>query len=316
MTNQLPLVYSSHYDITLLGLEKLHPFDSAKYGKVYRFLRKEAGLKKTDFHRPEAVSREELLEVHTAAYLDSLKQSAKIAQIAELGLLSKVPAFLLDWRLLRPMRFATGGTLLAADLAMEHGWAINLGGGYHHAKADSSSGFCFYADINLAALRLTQKHKCKKVMVIDLDAHQGNGFEAIFAGDPRFVTLDVYNGDIYPHDSAARKFINYDFPIPSHTGDDFYNDVIRWEIPAALEKEQPDCIIYNAGTDIFEKDPLGALSITGPAIMKRDLFVFRQAWERKIPILMLLSGGYHALSWQIIGHSIKNVMQKLEFGGK
>lgn len=308
---KIPIVYSKAYNIAFFGLEKLHPFDSKKYGKVHRYLI-EKGLATADqFHEPEPITREDLLEVHTEQYLKSLKKSKVVARIAEQGWARSIPNFLLQWKFLKPMKYGTGGTLLASELALKHGWAINLSGGYHHAKGDRSSGFCFYADIPLAGYRLLKNHPhLKKIFVLDLDAHQGNGFESIFKDDPRFVTMDVYNGDIYPLDGPARKFIKYNFPIESYTGTNRYCNLVATELPKALDAEQPDYIIYNAGTDIYEKDPLGSLHVADKGVLLRDKIVFEEAIKRKIPILMLLSGGYTMESAGLIGSSIKYLNKK------
>jgi histone deacetylase 11 len=246
--------------------------------------------------------------VHTLDYLDSLRQSSVVARIAELPILRRIPNFILQSRFLNPMRWATAGTILAAGLAMQHGWAINLAGGYHHAKSDRSSGFCFFADINLAAQHLFASYsQVRKIMVIDLDAHQGNGFEDIFRNDPQVETFDLYNGEIYPYDLAAARYIRWKFPVKSGTADEEYLNILHGNLGDAITACAPDFIIYNAGTDPYEKDPLGCLGVTSAGLIQRDAYVFKQARSRRIPILMVLSGGYHTDSARIISGSIHNL---------
>jgi histone deacetylase 11 len=305
----LPIVFSKRYDITLLGLQKLHPFDSEKYGKVYRYLVSKLG--RNDFYTPESVSQNDLLTVHTKQYLASLRQSQNVAIIAEMGLLALAPNFILQSRLLTPMRYATGGTILGAQLARQHGWAINLSGGYHHAKAGSGGGFCYFADIPIAAHRLWQQQPDLAIMVIDLDAHQGNGYEAIFKDDPRVRILDVYNHDIYPRDIEARQYIDFDYPVRSYIKDTEYLNLIETEIGQALDQAKPSLVIYNAGSDIFEEDPLGQMGVSKAGVIKRDEIVFGLTLERNIPILMLLSGGYTRKSTALIGESIENLLKKV-----
>lgn len=309
---KLPIIFHPKYDIGLFGLENAHPFDSKKYGKVFRFLQEKGILHDHNHHQPtEKASDDVLLRVHTKEYLDSLRQSSTVARIAELGILRRVPNFLLQWKFLNPMRWATAGTLLGVDLALQHGWAINLSGGYHHAKADRSSGFCFFADINLAADRFWTQHKPQgKVMVIDLDAHQGNGFEDIFKREPRVDVFDIYNGDIYPMDLPAAQYIRWKFPLASGTGELTYISTLQKNLPSAIEASKPDLIIYNAGSDPYEKDLLGGLRVSAAGIVLRDQFVFEQARTRKIPILMLLSGGYHRDSASIIASSIVQLVDR------
>jgi histone deacetylase 11 len=305
-----PIVFSPRYDITLFGIEKAHPFDSAKYGKVFKRLVADGLLDGQNHYLPPYAEEADLRKVHTADYLASLYKSAKIAGIAEVYHLRYLPNFILQWRFMTPMRYATGGTVLGAGLALEHGWAINLAGGYHHAKAAFGSGFCFFADINLAAQVVWERHPELKVMVIDLDAHQGNGFASTFGDEPRVALLDVYNGDIYPHDQPARKFVRYDRPIASSTKTAPYLQLIQDLIPSAVAAEKPGLIIYNAGTDIYEKDPLGALSISAAGITARDELVFRTARNAGIPILMVLSGGYTQESHRLIADSILNLSKQ------
>lgn len=309
---KVPIIFHPKYDIGLFGLENRHPFDSKKYGKVFRFLVEKQIIVGDDYYQPEAKADDEtLLNVHSPAYLKALRSSSKVAGIAEMQILRWVPNFLLQWKFLNPMRWATAGTILAADLAMEFGWSINLSGGYHHAKRERCSGFCFFADINLAAEHAFSKYpKVKKIMVIDLDAHQGNGFEDLFGDDPRVDTFDMYNGDIYPRDTAAAKFIRWKFALPNHVGELDYLSILQKNLPQAIAESDADLIIYNAGSDPYEKDALGGMHVSAAGIVLRDEVVFREARKLKIPIMMVLSGGYHLDSASIIGSSINNLWKK------
>ena len=127
---KIPIIYSKHYDITVLGLQKLHPFDSEKYGKIYKYLVKKVGIAKNRFYIPEIASEKDLLSVHSKEYLSSLKKNENVVRIAELGILSVVPNPILQNSFLKPMKYAVGGTILGCELALEYGWAINLSGGY------------------------------------------------------------------------------------------------------------------------------------------------------------------------------------------
>jgi histone deacetylase 11 len=308
---RLPLVYSGQYDITFYGLEKLHPFDTSKYSKVYKYLVEKAGIDKNSFFEPPIVTDEQLKDVHTQAYLDSLKKSSTLAKIAEFTTLSFIPNTILQRRMLDPMRYATGGTILGAKLALQYGWAINLSGGYHHAKAGSGGGFCVYADIPIAVHELWKKDSSLRVLVVDLDAHQGNGNEMIFKDDKRVSVLDFYNRDIYPNDTEAKLYIRFDYPLRTNIEDDEYISMLKTALPAAIRTAAPGLIIYNAGTDLFEGDLLGEMRISEKGIMDRDEIVFRNALNNKIPILMVLSGGYTKKSSIIIGKSIENIIRNV-----
>jgi len=323
LQQKLPIVYSPDYNISFYGLEYLHPFDSKKYGKVFQFLLDHAGMKKEQFVVPTMITDQELLRVHTEEYLKTLEKSAVVAGIAQLGALAWLPNSQVQKHLLNPMRLATEGTIQAAELALKYGWAINLSGGYHHAKANSGGGFCFFADIPLAIYKVLDKKKAElspdafkqyKVLIVDLDAHQGNGNEDI-CGKGEYKEnidiFDIFNEQNYPHDEAAKAFITYKNPVKSGIKDAEYLGILETELPKALEKTKPKLIIYNAGTDIFENDPIGGMKISAAGIIKRDEIVFTLAHKHKIPIVMVLSGGYTKQSADIIGKSIHNFLSKV-----
>lgn len=147
--SKVPVIYSSSYDIAFLGMEKLHPFDSSKWGRICRFLIAEGLLGKKHLVEPLEANREDLLVVHSESYLDSLKTSLNVATIIEVPPVAILPNCLVDKHVLHPFRKQVGGTILAAKLAKERGWAINVGGGFHHCSARKGGGFCTYADISL-----------------------------------------------------------------------------------------------------------------------------------------------------------------------
>jgi histone deacetylase 11 len=310
-TEELPLIYSDKYNIRLFGIQKLHPFDTEKYDKIYQYLLKHPRINKRSFIKPGIISDKQLLKIHSKKYLKSLSKSINIAEIAESPFLSLFPHAILQKKLITPMKYGVGGTILGTEIARKKGWAINLSGGYHHAKEDSGEGFCFFSDIALAINHLWETDNNLKILVIDLDAHQGNGIVSIFATNNKVFLFDVYNTDIYPNDSMAKKNIDFDFPIHSFTRDHTYLKIIRLELPKVINQVKPDFIIYNAGTDILAGDSLGALNISENGIIQRDQFVFQNALILNIPILMLLSGGYSKQSGLVIGKSIMNILNKL-----
>lgn len=308
---KLPIVFSPRYDIRVLGIEKLHPFDSEKYGKVHRYLVEKIGIDEGSDYAPDPVSYEELLTVHTSNYLNSLNKSTNIAVIAEVMMAALLPNRILQKYLLEPIRYGTGGTILGCRLAIERGWAINLSGGYHHAKADSGGGFCFFADVPIAVRIMWETHPDRKVLIVDLDAHQGNGNASIFRDDPRVTIFDIFNGHIYPGDYEAARHVEHNHPVKMFVGDGEYLGLLERELPPAIDASSLGLVIYNAGTDVLAGDPLGGMSITAEGIIKRDEFVFRSAIDRKIPILMLLSGGYSRKSAGVIGRSIENILKNI-----
>jgi histone deacetylase 11 len=146
------VVYNRRYNIGFYGLERLHPFDTHKYGRAWKRLERHFGPKLGHLHikTDRAANRDELLLVHTADYLTQLTDSQYVAGALEVPQLRYLPAWLIDWHVLNPMRWATRGTILAAHASLEHGFVVNLGGGYHHAKPDRGEGFSTYSDIGIA----------------------------------------------------------------------------------------------------------------------------------------------------------------------
>ncbi|TNN79723.1 Histone deacetylase 11 [Liparis tanakae] len=171
---RLPIVYHPDYNITFMGLEKLHPFDAGKWGKVIHFLKEEQFVTDGNIVEAREATEEDLLVVHTKRYLNRLKWSLAVATITEIPPLMCLPNFLVQRKVLRPLRTQTGGTIMAAKLAVDRGWAVNVGGGFHHCSSDKGGGFCAYADITLAIKFLFERVEgISRATIIDLDAHQG-----------------------------------------------------------------------------------------------------------------------------------------------
>ncbi|XP_047203902.1 histone deacetylase 11 isoform X4 [Girardinichthys multiradiatus] len=284
----LPIVYHPDYNITFMGLEKLHPFDSGKWGKVIHLLKEEQFITDGNIVEAREATEEDLLVVHTKSYINRLKR-----------------------KVLRPLRTQTGGTIMAGKLAVERGWAINVGGGFHHCSSDKGGGFCAYADITLAIRFLFERVEgISRATIIDLDAHQGNGHERDFLDDTRVFIMDMYNHNIYPGDLYAKRAIKRKVELDWGTEDFEYLQKVELHAGGALNEVHPDIIVYNAGTDILDGDPLGGLSISPQGIVKRDEIVFRAAKQRGIPILMVTSGGYQKKTARIIADSILNLHQQ------
>jgi len=147
-------------------------------------------------------------------------------------------------------------------MAFLHGWAINLAGGYHHACSTHGGGFCIYPDITFIVHSARMHHGIRRVMIIDLDAHQGNGHERDFIGDKEVHIVDAYNPNIYPGDEYAEKGISTVIPVFKHDDDNSYLDKLREHIPEAYETFKPELVIYNAGKDWMAGDQIGRLNIS------------------------------------------------------
>jgi histone deacetylase 11 len=264
------VVYHPGYNVTFFGFERLHPFDGRKYGRAYRLLRRQFGrraLARMTLRPRRPISRGELLAVHPAEYLDKLRNPAFVAGVLELPPLAKAPGWLADWRVLRPMRLATAGTVLAAQYAMgdtdrddhdskgdddgscgandRRGTVVmNLGGGYHHASPPEGHGFSAYADVGLAVDRLRRPGPAgeparlgpdDRVVYVDLDAHQGNGVCRTFFDDRRVLIFDAYNRHIFPLDVKAQRRVDHDLPLSDGCPEAEYLRAVTTDLPRFLD---------------------------------------------------------------------------------
>jgi histone deacetylase 11 len=300
----------------------LHPFDSRKYGRAWELLRKEFGPVLAKYHQPvdRPVSDEELLMVHTPEYLESLHSSRALAAALEMPPLAALPASIIRWRVLTPMRRAVRGSVLAAREALETGLAVNLSGGYHHAKPGQGEGFCLFSDAALIVRQLRTEKQLevgRPVLYIDLDAHQGNGVCHQFRDDLSIRIFDMYNREIYPRgDLLARQRIDCDVPMDFNTTGAHYLRLLRSRLPAFLHEstisERPQLAIYNAGTDPYAYDQLGGLCLSASDVLERDLFVIDQLRGRSIPVVMLLSGGYSKESFRLVAATVRKLLLRCE----
>lgn len=312
------LVYNRRYNIGFFGLERLHPFDARKYGRAWKELKAEYGarLRQITVSPRRAVRRDELLLVHTSIYLDALRDAKYFAAALEMPLLSRIPWRLTDWRVLRPMRWATMGTVVAAREALWSGFAANLAGGYHHAKPEGMEGFCVYADVALAVAALRREQSLgddARVVHVDLDARQGNGICHCFQHDRRFFMFDMYNCPIYPaYDRKARERIDCNLPLPNGCTGAEYLRTLKSHLPPFLDsvsRSSPiSLLIYNAGADVYKDDALGGLALSFGDVLERDAFVIEECRRRKLPVLMLLSGGYSRGGHRLIAASLKKLL--------
>ncbi|MDP6637558.1 MAG: histone deacetylase [Phycisphaerae bacterium] len=305
--DRVAIVYSKHYQMSLGGLEKLHSFDIRKYARIYLKLNTEGLLRPEDVFVPEAVSKNEILLVHTPEFLESLKDSPTVARYLEAPFAATVPNALVDAAILNAFRYSTGGTVLAGRLALKHGIAINIGGGYHHAKPIAGEGFCIYADMPIA-IRVLQKEKLiGRAMVIDLDVHQGNGTAVCFATDDSVFTFSMHQGNIYPIPKAVSDL---DIELKTGTNDEEFLSILDKNLGSAIDRADPDIVFLQAGCDTLKGDPLANLNMSLEGIVKRDAMVIDECVKRRIPIVMVLGGGYSKRAWKVQYASIARTLKK------
>jgi histone deacetylase 11 len=285
----IAVVWSPGYRVSFFGIERFHPFDVGKNDTIAKALFEEGLLGQDDVWIPEEATVEQLAQVHAPAYLESLKDPAVLSEALEIS----VPGFLgsgpIDKRVLAPMRRQAGGTVLAAKLALEHGVAVNVGGGFHHAKPDHGGGFCVYNDVALAIHELRKGGFAGKILIVDTDVHQGDGNNAFFTADPDVITFDISQEEIYPQ---PRTPSDVDVDLPEGTRDNELLEPVGYRIDRFLREDRPALVIHVAGADVLADDPLGGFSVTSDGLVRRDVLVQRLAHAEKIPLVHVLAGGY------------------------
>ncbi|MFH0886558.1 MAG: histone deacetylase [bacterium] len=273
------IIYSSKYEIDI----GQHVFKTEKYRMIHDKLIKEHVLKESDFALPPMPSDDDLKLAHTADYVQRFKSgcltSKEVHQI-------ELP-YTID--LLEVAYLWVGGTIAACHEALKHGVGIHLGGGFHHAYADHGEGFCAFNDIAVAIRKLQKTGMIKRAMVIDCDLHQGNGTAKIFEGDDSVYTFSIHQELNYP---TPKEKSSMDIGLPDETGDEEYMGYLQDAIPGILNRYKPDIIIYVAGADTYELDKLGGLALSIKGMQERDKFIFEEACTHKIPVAVVLAGGY------------------------
>ncbi|MPY66113.1 histone deacetylase [Deinococcus sp. SDU3-2] len=185
---------------------------------------------------------------------------------------------------------SSGATLAATHDALVHGLGINLGGGTHHASRDRAEGFSFLNDVAISARWLLDGGHARRVLVLDLDVHQGNGTAALFADEPRVLTVSVHGANNYPFRKATSDL---DVPLPDDTGDAAYLAALDERVAPAVAAFRPDFAFYLAGADVLEGDQLGKLALTLEGVRERDDRVFRWAARTRMPLVTVMAGGYN-----------------------
>ena len=283
--------YRDEYVSAAVEAGMRHTFDVEKPRRIHDAL-VHAGLIRSDqLIAPPLASDDELLLVHSAAYLAEIRRPETLARLLFLD-----PNYPWDQRLLQPFLFATGGTIAAARLAVrQRAIGVNLGGGFHHAQADKAEGFCAVADVAIAVRLLQRDAHVQRVLIVDLDYHHGNGNAEIFSADESVFTFSVHAGNW----CWIRKDHNRDIELPTHCSDATYLAALRAELPPLVRTFQPDFAVYVAGSDPFIGDTLGDFDLSEAGMLERDCFVTEQLWGHQVPMVVVTAGGYGDASWRI-----------------
>ncbi len=261
---------------------KNHVFPVEKYRLIYEKLLM-MGAGKEDFLLPHSVSIEDVLLVHTSKYIKKLR-AGKLSHSEVMSMELPYSADFFEFALMY-----AGGTIVAAEQALKEGLAVHIGGGFHHAFADHGEGFCVLNDVAIAIEKLKKERKANKVMVVDVDVHQGNGTAAILSKKDYVFTFSIHQMDIYP---AEKPRSSLDVGLWTGDGDEKYLSALNKHFPRLYEEFHPDLVVYLAGADPFEKDKLGSLKLTKEGLMERGKLIIGEARSRKIPLVVLLAGGY------------------------
>ena len=289
-------------------MEKLHPFDIAKYDKIYKGLKKDGYVTKQSVIDPVEVTREQMLLIHTEAYIESLKKTKNVASYLEAPQLKIIPDSLLDNMIVSRFRKASGGTLEAARQALKSKskMSINLGGGFHHAKPELGEGFCIIADVPIA-IRVLQKEKLiKRALIIDTDIHQGNGTIVSLKDDPTTYTFSMHEGRIYP---MPKEVGDEDVELDGGVTDEEYLKILANKLDQLFMKSKPDIVFHVAGCDALEGDPLASGRMTHEGIQKRDAMIVKACQKHGVPYVMTLSGGYSKDAWNAQYKSISAIIK-------
>ena len=278
--NDLPVVSNPFYSFEF---PTKHRFPMQKFRYLVEVLEFKGIVTKGNLLRP-GKARIDLLELaHCTNYIDRfIKGELSASEVRRLGL---------PWSeaLVKRTLISPNGTLLTANLALQHGIACHLAGGTHHAHRDFASGYCIMNDLAIASLALLKQDKVKRVLIFDCDVHQGDGTATILANVPEITTCSVHCEKNFPQRKAHSDL---DINIAAGVGDDDYLSLVSHALDKALKLSQPDLVIYDAGVDIYVDDPLGLLEVSVDGIRQRDATVLERLTEQGIPVATVIGGGY------------------------
>ncbi|MEC7816558.1 MAG: histone deacetylase [Pseudomonadota bacterium] len=276
----VPIVHHPHYSFPF---PPKHRFPMEKFGLLAEYMRETGLLTANNSFRPAPCRQAWLTSTHCRDYLARFaqgKQSPKEQRQMNL-----------PWStgLVRRTFLAPSGTVLTAQLALEHGIACHLAGGTHHAHYDYASGFCILNDLAIAANVLLSQEGIQRVLIFDCDVHQGDGTAALLADTTGAFTCSIHCERNFPFE---KQVSDLDVALPDGMADDDYLAVVMDTLDHALALSQPDIVLYDAGVDVYQGDPLGKLNVTEAGIRERDFQVLSELEHRGLPVATVIGGGY------------------------
>ena len=284
-----------------------HRFPMLKYELIPEQLLYEGTVTAANFFHPDALPESVALRTHTKEYWDKLTQvRLSASEIRAIG-------FPINEKFVERGRHISNGTVQCALFAREHGCALNVAGGTHHAFADRGEGFCCFNDQAVAANFLLDNGLAKKILIVDLDVHQGNGTASIFRDEPRVFTFSMHGERNYP---LRKEQSDLDIGLPDGMDDAPYLHILRETLPRLADEAQPDFIFYQAGVDILASDKLGRLHISRAGCRERDHIVLSFCKKNKIPVAVSMGGGYSPRIADIVeAHANTFRVEQELFGG-
>ena len=299
----MKVIYSPNYNINAGVFGRFHPFDGMKYAKVVEEIRSLPGLL---VQAPEgAVDKRQVEEFVGEILMRLLSSKRYILRALELPYIPLLPFSLIERRVLDPMRWAVSGTIMAAREALGGANVWNLSGGYHHASRHAAEGFCVFNDIGIAVQHLIGERllsPADRILIVDVDAHHGNGNAYVFMEDHRVEILDIYNNSIHPQNAFTKARVDINIPLTSRTGGDEYLSRLRSGLDEIREGYALAFVV--AGTDVLSSDPLGGLDLSLQDCAHRDEMVLAKLAEIGTPAVFLGGGGYGRDSARAMANSI------------
>ena len=260
-----------------------HRFPMLKYDLLPKQLLHEGTAEKTDFFEPEICDLHYVLAIHEKQYVDDLLNLTLDPKLAR-----KVGFPLSKELIERELRIANG-TILGCKKALQNEISFNIAGGTHHAFSNRGEAFCMFNDQAIGAQYLINNNFAKRILIVDLDVHQGNGTAEIFSNNDKVFTFSMHGKTNYPF---KKEISDLDIELENDTNDNTYLSILIESLPKLIEKHKPDFIFYLAGVDILETDKLGKLSCTIDGCKKRDEIVFAICKKLEIPVQVSMGGGY------------------------
>lgn len=260
-----------------------HRFPMLKYELIPGQLLHEGTVTTENFFTPGLCDVNTLLLTHDATYIQKLlNQKLTLKEQRQIG-------FPQSQELTRREMIITQGTIDCCRYAQKFGIAMNVAGGTHHAFADRGEGFCMINDFAVAASYLLQQEPAKKILIVDLDVHQGNGTAKIFANEPRVFTFSMHGATNYPF---RKEISSLDIPLVDGTTTEEYLKILSGVLPGLVEKEKPDVAFYLSGVDILDSDKFGKLKVSMEGCRQRDEFVLGLLRKKQVPVIVAMGGGY------------------------